>query len=230
MKVSALIPAKGFSHAKQRLSPLLGASERGMLAEAMLRDVLSRVVSTRSLDATFVVTGDAKVSEITSSLGARLIREQEETGETDAVTFALMEMKQRGIRSALIIPADIPLVRAEDIELLVEQVSEAGLSSPFALLVPSHDRMGTNALLLSPPDVIQLRFGYDSFSYHLSQVAARGLPVRVLENERIALDIDQPQDLKRFLSVAQNDSETCRRLSQWGVLEALRNAEHPERL
>jgi 2-phospho-L-lactate guanylyltransferase len=230
MKVSALIPAKGFTCAKQRLSPFLDAAERGMLAEAVLRDVLRQVVSTRSLEATFVVTGNAKVSEIASSLGAHVIQEQEETGETNAVVFALREMKQKGIQTALIIPADIPLVRAEDIELLVEQASEYDSSSPFALLVPSHDRMGTNALLLSPPDVIQLRFGYDSFSYHLSEVAAKGLPLRVLENERIALDIDEPQDLKRFLSAGQSDSETYRRLSQSGVLAALHNTGHPERL
>jgi 2-phospho-L-lactate guanylyltransferase len=228
MKVSALIPAKGFTRAKQRLCPLLGAAERGMLAEAMLRDVLRQVVSARSLEATFVVTGDAKVAEIASSLGARVIQEQEETGETDAVAFALREMKQRGIQTALIIPADIPLARAEDIELLVGQASDYDSSSPFALLVPSHDRMGTNALLLSPPDVIQLRFGYDSFSYHLSEVAAKELPLRVVENKRIALDIDEPRDLKRFLSAGQSDNETYRRLSQSGVLAALHNTDHPE--
>lgn len=230
MKISALIPAKGFTHAKQRLAPLLGAAERGALAEAMLRDVLRQVVSARSLEATFVVTGDAKVAEIASSLGAQVIREQEETGETDAVAFALREMKQRGIQTGLIMPGDIPLVRVEDIELLVGQASEYDSPSHFALLVPSHDRMGTNALVLSPPDVIQLRFGYDSFSYHLSQAAAKGLPLRALENERIALDIDEPQDLKRFLSAGRNDSETYRRLSQLGVLAALHNVDHPERL
>ena len=35
MKVCALIPAKGFVHAKNRLSPVLGVSEREVLAEAM---------------------------------------------------------------------------------------------------------------------------------------------------------------------------------------------------
>ncbi|MEK7377699.1 MAG: hypothetical protein AABZ71_02250 [Candidatus Binatota bacterium] len=42
MKVSALIPAKGFTNAKQRLAPLLDARAREVLAEAMLRDVLVR--------------------------------------------------------------------------------------------------------------------------------------------------------------------------------------------
>ncbi|TAJ96500.1 2-phospho-L-lactate guanylyltransferase, partial [bacterium] len=143
MKVSALIPAKGFINAKHRLAPLLSAAKRELLAEAMLRDVLSQVVLARGLEAVFVVTGDERVSEIASSLGAHVIREENERGETEAVTFALAEMKQRAIHCVLVMPGDIPLLRSGDIELLLEQISAHDRSVPFALLTPSHDRMGT---------------------------------------------------------------------------------------
>lgn len=229
MNVAALIPAKGFTHAKQRLSPLLGAAERRMLAEVMLRDVLRQALLARGLEATFVVTGDARISEIASSLGAKLIQEEEERGETEAVVFALAELKQRGIQAVLVIPADIPLVCASDIELLLEHVSGHDSTTPFALLVPSHDRMGTNALLLSPPDVIELRFGYDSFSYHLSEVAAKGLPLRVLENKRIGLDIDEPKDMERFLSAGKG-GETYDKALQMGVVGDPLRSHRSERL
>ena len=65
----------------------------------------------------------------------------------------------------LILPGDMPLVRATDWNRFWRKF-HAGASAPFALLVPSHDRLGTNALLLAPPDIIQLRFGYDSFTFH----------------------------------------------------------------
>ncbi|OGQ80687.1 MAG: 2-phospho-L-lactate guanylyltransferase [Deltaproteobacteria bacterium RIFCSPLOWO2_12_FULL_60_19] len=208
MKVSALIPAKGFANAKQRLSALLNEPERALLAETMLRDVLRQTLLARGLESTHVVTGDRRVREIAASLGAEVIIEEKEAGETEAVTYALAEMKHRGIQAALIIPADIPLLRAGDIELVLGQAARHDGLSPFALLVPSHDRMGTNALLLSPPDLIQLRFGYDSFSYHLSQVAAQELPLRVLENERIGLDIDEPQDLERFILSGDGAAES----------------------
>ncbi len=214
MKISALIPAKGFTHAKQRLAPLLSAAERELLMEAMMRDVLRQALLARGLEASFVVTGDARVKEISSSLGAQVIFEKEERGETEAVMFALAEMKRRGIEAALVIPADIPLLRSSDIELLLEQTARHDGFSPFALLVPSHDRMGTNALLLSPPDLIRLRFGYDSFLYHLNQVAAKGLPLRVLENERIALDIDEPGDLERFLASGGGLGESYARIME----------------
>jgi 2-phospho-L-lactate guanylyltransferase len=209
MKVSALIPVKGFRDAKQRLSPLLGTADRELLAEAMFRDVLREVTRARELDATFVVTGNERVAEIAAAMGAAVIREPAETGETGAVDFARLELKRAGREAVLILPGDMPLVRASDIEQVLAKVPD-GATAPFALLVPSHDRLGTNALLLAPPDVMKLRFGYDSFSYHMSQVSALGLPLRFFENEAIGLDIDEPQDLRRFLAVGRDDSETYR--------------------
>jgi 2-phospho-L-lactate/phosphoenolpyruvate guanylyltransferase len=209
MKVSALIPVKGFTNAKQRLSPLLDGADRELFAEAMFRDVLKQVLKAQGLAETFVVTGDDRVAEIATRLGAQLIREKAEKGETDAVDFARLELKQLGREAVLIIPGDLPLVRSGDIEAVLAQIPN-GASLPFALLVPSHDRMGTNALLLAPTDIIKLRFGYDSFSYHMSQVSAQGLPVRFIENEHIALDIDEPKDLQQFLSFGFEDGESTR--------------------
>ncbi|HEU4343461.1 MAG TPA: 2-phospho-L-lactate guanylyltransferase [Candidatus Binatia bacterium] len=209
MEIFALIPVKGFRNAKQRLSGVLGTVERAMLAEVMFRDVLREVARARGLAGTFVVTGDDDVSRMARSLGAEVIRERVEKGETDAVEFARMELKKAGCEAVLIVPGDIPMVRASDIEQVLSQLPE-GTSSPFGLLVPSHDRMGTNALLLSPPDIIKLRFGYDSFAYHMGQLAAEGLPLRFLENERIALDIDEPKDLTRFISLDVDHGESNR--------------------
>lgn len=209
MKVVGLIPVKTFRNAKQRLSPLLGAADREILAETMFRDVLGEVVKARGLAATYVVTGNDKVAEITAELGAEVIREPAETGETGAVDFARLELKQRGCEAVLIIPGDMPLVRTRDIEQVLAQVP-ADAKAPYALLVPSHDRLGTNALVLAPPDLIKLRFGYDSFTFHMGQVTAQGLPMRFVENEAIALDIDEPKDLERFLDYNLADGAATR--------------------
>jgi 2-phospho-L-lactate guanylyltransferase len=192
------MPVKGFRNAKQRLSPLLGNAARELLAETMYRDILREVGLARGLAGTYVVTGDDKVASIAESAGAAVIRERAENGETSAVDFARGQLKQAGSEAVLILPGDMPLVRALDIEQILAQVA-SDAKAPYALLVPSHDRLGTNALFLAPPDVIALRFGHDSFTFHMSQVAAQGLPVRFIENEHIALDIDEPKDLRRFL-------------------------------
>ena len=214
MKITALMPVKGFRNAKQRLSALLGSAERETLAEAMFRDVLRQVLRARGLVETVVVTGDDKVAQIAKSSGARVLREDAETGETDAVDFARTSLKNAGCEAVLIIPGDMPLVRSADIELVLGQIP-TGQVAPFALLVPSHDRLGTNALLLAPPDIIKLRFGYDSFSYHLSQLSAQGLPIRFIENDHIALDIDEPKDLERFLADAADESEASEALRRF---------------
>ena len=201
------MPVKGFRNAKQRLMPLLNNAAREVLAETMFRDVLGQVRTARGLGGTFVVTGDDKVAGIAALAGAKVIRERAENGETAAVDFARAEMKNAGCEAVLILPGDMPLVRSTDIEQVIAQVP-ADASAPFALLVPSHDRKGTNALLLAPPDIIKLRFGYDSFTYHMSQVTAQGLPIRFIENEHIGLDIDEPKDLERFLAYEFDEAES----------------------
>jgi 2-phospho-L-lactate guanylyltransferase (CobY/MobA/RfbA family) len=44
----------------------------------------------------------------------------------------------------------------------------------------------------------------------MSQLSAQGLPLRFIENERLALDIDEPKDLERFLSFGFEDGESTR--------------------
>jgi 2-phospho-L-lactate/phosphoenolpyruvate guanylyltransferase len=209
MDIAALMPVKGFRNAKQRLTPLLSSAAREVLAESMFRDVLRQVRRARGLAGTFVVTGDDKVAAIAATAGAEVIRERAENGETSAVDFARLELKNAGCEAVLILPGDMPLVCAADVEQVIGQVPD-GAGAPFALLVPSHDRKGTNALLLAPPDIIKLRFGYDSFTFHMSQVTAQGLPIRFIENEHIALDIDEPKDLERFLSYKYKGGESTR--------------------
>ena len=198
MKVGALIPVKGFHGAKQRLASRLSAPERSELMKAMVHDVLAEVIRARGIHRTYVVTGSDEVEGWVSALRVEVIREHDETGETDAVHFALDVMKADGMDAALVLPGDIPLVRAGDVESLL-QAAPARPEGPFAVLTPSHDRMGTNALLLAPPDVLRLRFGHDSFRYHLNEAAARGAAVEVVENPRIALDIDEPADLEQLV-------------------------------
>src|SRR5687768_2954717 len=124
MNVSALIPIKGFRNAKQRLSSILGAAEREILAAVMFRDVLRQVLKTDGLAETFVVTGDDKAAEIANLLGAKVIREKTENGETDAVDFARLELKRMGREAVLILPGDMPLIRSGDIEQVLAQVPE----------------------------------------------------------------------------------------------------------
>jgi len=65
-------------------------------------------------------------------------------------------------------------------------------------IVPSHDERGSNAILMSPPDAVKLRFGENSFFPHLAAAEERGIAPTVLHLPGIALDIDNPADLAHF--------------------------------
>ena len=197
MKTSVLVPAKGFDHAKKRLASIFSERQRRNLAKSMFCRVLQQARLSQGVDGTFVVTRDGEVSQLARLLGAQVIAEHEERGESQAVSFAIGELGQKGVGSVLVLPGDLPLLRTVDVESILHQIPKEAMEPPFALLTPSWNRLGTNAILLSPPNLIYPRFGYDSFGAHLSELASKRIPFKIVENDRIAVDIDEPDDLKQ---------------------------------
>jgi 2-phospho-L-lactate guanylyltransferase len=65
-------------------------------------------------------------------------------------------------------------------------------------IVPSRDGKGTNALAVSPPDLIPFHFGDSSFEPHCAAARALGIEPRVLRLPGLGLDIDTPDDLALF--------------------------------
>ena len=88
---------------------------------------------------------------------------------------------------------DVPLVTAAEIEELASRARHG------VVIVPSSDGAGTNALLRTPPDVIESRFGPGSFEAHWSQAQARGVPVEVARPAGLMFDIDTPDDVAELL-------------------------------
>ncbi|MDP9263573.1 MAG: hypothetical protein M3O85_04540, partial [Acidobacteriota bacterium] len=111
-------------------------------------------------------------------------------GESAAIARATLALEAQGATSLLVIPGDIPLVTAQELEAIYAAAPPAG-----TVLVPSRDGRGTNAALRQPTSLFPLRFGNDSFVPHQAAAAATGLPLVVLTLPGIALDVDTPQDL-----------------------------------
>jgi 2-phospho-L-lactate guanylyltransferase len=103
-----------------------------------------------------------------------------------AVDYAVAE----GASSVLILPSDLPLLRAADIENII-----AMASSPRDIVIaPSKDN-GTNALLLLPPDVMNLRFGGESFPSHIAEARRVGVRPRIYRSVNVSTDVDDVEDL-----------------------------------
>ncbi len=66
---------------------------------------------------------------------------------------------------------------------------------PEVIVVPDRHGTGTNALLLTPPDVIEPSFGEGSRARHERLAEEPGATVRVEEIASFMLDVDTPEDL-----------------------------------
>lgn len=215
----AVIPAKGFTGAKQRLAAFLQPHERRVLARAMLADTLTACTQAAGLDGVGVVTCERDVAEVAATLGAEVLWEPQAQGHSQAVAFGVQVCRQRGITAMLTMPGDLPLLTAADVQAIA---MPADPPVPV-VLVPNHDDLGTNAIVLSPPDCLPLAFGYDSFQRHLRLAAERQLGVEIRRLPRVALDIDEPGDLARF-AAQRVACHSLQALATLGILERLERA------
>jgi len=194
----ALVPVKRLRGALRRLAGALEAPLRRELQMAMLHDVLSALAGAPGLAGVMVVTSEPRAAELARALaGARVVPDHDPPrGMNGAVSRGLGALADAGAEAALVLTADLPLARPDDVGAILA----AGTPGPSALLVPSHEGTGTNAMLLRPPGVIVPRLGPDSLAGHLAEAAQAGVPVRRLERPGLALDIDTPADLAAFVA------------------------------
>jgi 2-phospho-L-lactate guanylyltransferase len=192
----AVVPVKDLQHAKQRLAGVLDASERRALFTAMLEDVLAALATSERLAGMLVVTRDVQARNLAGRYGARVLVELANRGHTAASTLGATTLAAEGAAGMLQLPADLPLLTADD----VDAVLHAHADAPSITLAPSRDRLGSNAVACSPPDLLPLRFGDDSFHPHLERARTLGIEPTVVERPGLALDVDTPADLAAFLA------------------------------
>lgn len=191
--VWAVIPVKPLRGALRRLTPALDAPVRRALQVAMLTDVLGACAQAGDLAGVMVVTSDPDATALAERIaGARVVPDHSPPrGMNAAVTRGLAAVADQGAEGALVLTADLPLARAEDIAAILAHP----LPGPSALLVPSAAGTGTNAMLLRPPAALRPLLGPDSLARHSAEALRRGLALALLERPGIALDIDTPADL-----------------------------------
>lgn len=190
-----IVPVKRCSLAKQRLSAVLNADERSVLTTTMFHDVMRAIKALRSDTHPLVVTADDDIAAIARGYGAEVMSDRWEEGITRAVLEATTAMSDRGFDTAMIIPADVPLVLPSELRNLVQTHANCGIT-----IVPSDSDQGTNAIIASPPTAITFSYGPNSFVRHLNQVRQTGLRTQVIHLSGLNLDVDRPSDLVRVLA------------------------------
>ncbi len=211
MSVMILVPVKNLENAKERLSPVLRRAERRALAEAMLQDVLAALANVNHHTRVAVVSSDPMAIALAERYRFAIIPDPANLGESDAIEHATGHCVALGEDNSMVIPGDIPLVQAEDIERVLAAAPPQG-----SVLVPGWDGRGSNAVLRRPADLFPLRFGNDSFQPHLRAAQVTGMPCVVLRLPRVALDVDNPADLAQLLA-AEGNTRAQQLLRSWNL-------------
>jgi 2-phospho-L-lactate guanylyltransferase len=213
-----LLPIKDLRNAKQRLATVLTPEERFALAQAMLADTIRAVRGVQRADKIFVITNYDPAMESAATYGWESLREERQISESASVDFASRLCAERGITALLRLPLDLPLVQPTDIDDLLATKCAA----PAAVMVPSRDGTGTNAILRTPPTLFPSHFGPNSFAKHRAEAEQVGARIIVRRNDRLEMDVDDESDLRALLRHNLTNTATGKWLEESGVAARFR--------
>lgn len=189
MRTAAILPVKHFAQAKSRLGVSVADPLRGDLARAMVGDVLVALGETRSLARTIVVTSENAIAAAASYLGALVVPDTAEDGQSAAVALGVRAALAEGFERVLCIPGDCPALDPAEVDSLLDGAPRG------VTIVPDRHGTGTNGLLLSPPDAITPSFGSDSCERHMALAGEAGIDCHIERPASLLLDIDTGADL-----------------------------------
>lgn len=192
MTLWAIVPVKPLQRGKSRLSSILSVTERTTLNQSMLVNTLKTLKSISEIDTVLVVSRDPAALAIARDFDAKTVLEDGSPELNTALRRAAMVAKAYYANQILVMPADLPLVKAEHIEDFLALSNEA----PEMIIAPDRRKDGTNALFINPADLTDFFYGPGSFNKHLEAARSKKAAIQIVENEALGLDLDLPEDLQ----------------------------------
>lgn len=194
--IFAILPVKNPQNAKQRLTGFLAVEQRETLARMLYRQTLAALCQAEGIDRVVVATSDVEIADHARQSGALVFEENDQVSHSVSADAACLRAMEMGASTVLLVPIDVPTATPADFTRL------ALSARPGLVVVPSSDGTGTNALVRTPPNCIQSRFGPGSFRAHLDQALSKGVPADVLRLPGLMFDIDTPEDVAELLGRA----------------------------
>jgi 2-phospho-L-lactate/phosphoenolpyruvate guanylyltransferase len=188
----AIVPVKPLRRGKSRLAGILSESERTDLNKHLLGHTLDTIRSIPEIEQILVVSRDPAALALARNHGARTLLEHGMHHLNVALTRATLVVQKYATHGVLIMPADLPLITPEDLRLMMDRVQ----APPVVVVAPDRHGEGTNALLISPPGLIDYDFGIGSFKRHCDRAKKAGARLEICELPSLALDVDLPEDLE----------------------------------
>ena len=194
MTVWAIVPVKPLQRAKSRLSKVLSRSERATLGRKLLKHTLEVLAQVPAVERTLVVSRDSEALALARDYDAKTVTERGSPPLNKALVRASLVAQGYGVTAVLVLPADLPFLTKEDVEKLI---ASSG-SPPEVVLAPDRRGKGTNAILSSPPGLIEYEFGPESFSEHVHRAKKAGARVVICDLPSLGLDLDNPDDFAAY--------------------------------
>jgi 2-phospho-L-lactate/phosphoenolpyruvate guanylyltransferase len=197
MTLWAIVPVKPLRYGKSRLAGTLTEDQRTELNRALLQHTLETLSEIKEVNGVLVVSRDQNALTVARGLGARTVQENGQSQLNTALKRATVVAQVYATRGVLILPADLPLISKDDISELIRRAVEP----PVVVIAPDRHGKGTNALLISPPGLIEYDFGENSFQRHCERVKQAGARLEIVDLPSLALDLDLPEDFELIKSL-----------------------------
>ena len=199
--VWAVVPAKSFARGKSRLGPVLDDDDRARFARELLEHVLG-VLGTCELDGVLVATDGDDVAALARAHGAQVLRDRGEGSLAAVVDGALADVAARGACAAVVFMADLPRLEPRTWR------GRCGPRGPRRRARARSPGRHTNALAprAAGGDAHVLRPRRQLRGPPRRRARRRARAV-VVDNERIAFDVDGPADHARLTDAATGEPE-----------------------
>lgn len=192
MTLWTIVPVKPLRRGKSRLSSILSEDERTVLNQTMLINTLKTLRQVKEIETILVVSRDPMALSIAREYSARTVLEDGNPELNTAIRRAASVAKAYFANEILVLPADLPLIKPEDI---IKFIHLSG-KPPEIIISPDRRNDGTNALLINPADLIEYQYGPGSFLAHINSAKKKNARIEIVESETFGLDLDLPEDLE----------------------------------
>jgi 2-phospho-L-lactate guanylyltransferase len=188
-----LISIKSLEDGKSSLSPSLEAPARRALNEFFLRHMVGAAADFAGRARTAIIGECDEVLCIAKALGVHGIRQSGARGLNAATMQGVDAVRSSRADEVLVVECDLTLVCSSDLGKIAEQGGER-----HVVICPDKRGTGTNAILLPARTELRFCFGIGSYAAHVHEAERAGVKPLTHANPRVAVDIDDPDDLRTW--------------------------------
>lgn len=198
----AIVPYKEPPFGKSRLSNRLTPEQRGALASTMLEVVVEACLQAKLITGILLVSDSPHLEKFVSEKNTIILATQTRNLKEAVTQACCFATQQLNCFSTFVVPADLPLISAQDIDYAVTQHRQI-------TIIPDMRLKGTNGVISTPPNAFEYVFNGQSFHPHQQNARATGLQPTVLQIKSFSYDVDTFEDLMKVIQV-RPDSRTAK--------------------